>query len=250
MTPFQKEVFFEIHSNNLREGPGSFEATRKAFSLLKGLPARPIILDIGCGPGEQTIHLAQISDAVIYAVDKYDLMLNSLKKRVIENNLIPRVHPINADINSLRFEKKFFDVIWGEGSIYNAGFGTGLKILNPFLKHGGYIAVSELTWINDNQPDEITRYWKNNYPAITYVSNNVETISNCGYKIVENFVLDESAWIDNYYLPIEKKLSVVETKYGNHPEAIEIINSERREFDMYKKYSKYYGYVFYVMQKT
>jgi len=45
------EIFFEIHRDNPREGPGSFEATRKAYSALSSLPDKPVILDIGCGPG-------------------------------------------------------------------------------------------------------------------------------------------------------------------------------------------------------
>jgi hypothetical protein len=46
-----EEIFFEIHRDNPREEPGNFEATRKAYSALSNLPDKPVILDIGCGPG-------------------------------------------------------------------------------------------------------------------------------------------------------------------------------------------------------
>ena len=46
--------FFEIHQGLPREGPGDFDSTRRALALLGGLPERPRILDIGCGPGMQT----------------------------------------------------------------------------------------------------------------------------------------------------------------------------------------------------
>jgi ubiquinone/menaquinone biosynthesis C-methylase UbiE len=50
-------IFFEIHKDLPREGPGDNESTRKAFSMLVDLPAEPDILDIACGPGMQTIEL-------------------------------------------------------------------------------------------------------------------------------------------------------------------------------------------------
>jgi hypothetical protein len=44
-------VFFEVHSGLLREGPGDNESTKKAYFMLQDLPENPLILDIGCGPG-------------------------------------------------------------------------------------------------------------------------------------------------------------------------------------------------------
>ncbi len=52
------ELFFEIHSGLPREGPGDDASTRKAFSMVPSLPASPLILDIGCGPGMQTLELS------------------------------------------------------------------------------------------------------------------------------------------------------------------------------------------------
>lgn len=60
-----EEIFFEIHRDNPREGPGSFKATRNAYSALSNLPDKPIILDIGCGPGQQTMDLATLSAGTI-----------------------------------------------------------------------------------------------------------------------------------------------------------------------------------------
>jgi hypothetical protein len=45
------DVFFEIHADNPREGPGDFNSTKRAFLAMKNLPGKPKILDIGCGPG-------------------------------------------------------------------------------------------------------------------------------------------------------------------------------------------------------
>jgi methylase of polypeptide subunit release factors len=53
------DIFFELHQNLPREGPGDAASTLKAFRLMKNLPAQPRILDVGCGPGMQTIELAK-----------------------------------------------------------------------------------------------------------------------------------------------------------------------------------------------
>jgi hypothetical protein len=37
----QETLFFEIHQDNPREGPGNFKSTKKAFSMLNDLPERP-----------------------------------------------------------------------------------------------------------------------------------------------------------------------------------------------------------------
>jgi hypothetical protein len=51
------EIFWEIHSNLPREGPGDDTSTRTAFFMLTDLPKAPRILDVGCGPGMQTLSL-------------------------------------------------------------------------------------------------------------------------------------------------------------------------------------------------
>lgn len=249
MSPHQEEVFFELHNNNRREGPGSFESTIKAFTYLSNLPEKPLVLDIGCGPGEQTINLAKISDCVIYAVDCYDTMLNSLKIKAIQNNFIPRIYPLKARMESLRFKKKYFDVIWGEGSIYIMGFENGLKKLKPFLKHNGYIVVSEITWLRPDPPKELYEFWMNNYPAITSTEENIKTIEKCGFLYVRHFTLPESDWLEEYYAPLVAKIPGLLKKYEGDSEAIEVLNLELTEIELYKKYSAYYGYNFYIMQK-
>ena len=71
--------FWEVHSNLPREGPGDNESTKKAYLMLKDLPENPRILDIGCGPGMQTIELAKLSGGQIVAVDNHQPFLEQLK---------------------------------------------------------------------------------------------------------------------------------------------------------------------------
>ena len=244
-----EEIFFEIHQGNPREGPGSFEATRKAYSALSNLPDKPIILDIGCGPGQQTIDLAALSAGSIYAIDNHEPFLKNLQTRVDQKGLAHRVFPQAGDMTALPFEQAYFDIIWAEGSIYIMGFEKGLAAWQPYLKPAGYMAITEISWLKDKPPPELIRFWDAAYPALQDQDGNIAIIQRAGYNLIDHFVLPPEAWWDDYYSPIENKLPILKTKYQTDAEALEVIANEQLEIDLYRKYSDYYGYVFYIMQK-
>jgi hypothetical protein len=49
--------------------------------------------------------------------------------------------------------------------------------------------------------------------------------------------------------PIEKKLVDLREKYKDNEKALMILEIEQREIDLFRKYSQYYSYVFYVGQR-
>jgi SAM-dependent methyltransferase len=249
ITSKAEKIFFEIHSDNLREGPGNFESTGKAFSFITGLPKEPVILDIGCGPGQQTLDLATLSPARIFAIDLHSQYLNQLLDRIIKNQFRYRIFPLRCDMKFLPFLDNSFDVIWGEGSIYLIGFKKGLKLLKPFLRSGGYLAVSEVSWLRENPPDELKKFWLAGYPALNTIPGNLTTIEKSGFRLINYFVLPDSAWWEDYYGPLEVKISGLIEKYRDDPVSLNALKAEEVEMDLFQHYSEYYGYVFYVMQK-
>jgi hypothetical protein len=56
--------------------------------------------------------------------------------------------------------------------------------------------------------------------------------------------------MDDYYIPLEKRLKQFRIKYHEDEDALELIDIVQLEIDIFRKYSEYYGYVFYVMQRT
>ncbi len=50
-------------------------------------------------------------------------------------------------MDKLPFGDEEFDIIWSEGAIYNIGFERGVKDWSRYLKVGGLLVVSEITWI-------------------------------------------------------------------------------------------------------
>ncbi|HXG68618.1 MAG TPA: class I SAM-dependent methyltransferase [Blastocatellia bacterium] len=244
-----REIFFEIHRGLPREGPGDSASTRKAFSMLADLPPQPKILDIGCGPGKQTLDLAALTDGEIIAVDNHQPYLDALEEQARQQGLSDRIRVMNTDMFALKFPEASFDVIWAEGSIYIIGFARGLKEWKALLRKSGYLAASELTWLKPDPPDEARKYLEEAYPAMQDVEGNLQIIKDSGYKTVDYFALPESAWWDDYYAPLEGRLKILQEKYKGDEEALAVLEMERAEIDLYRKYSDFYGYVFYIMQK-
>ena len=248
MNLLQEQVFWEIHSDNPREGPGSFESTRKAYSMLQGLPAVPQIMDVGCGPGKQTFDLAMLCNGIIHAVDFYQPFLDRLQEKAKRLSLSDRIHVHRCDMNLLPFEPGAFNLIWAEGSIYIIGFEKGLRDWKLYLKPGGYIAATEISWLQDNPPEELVDFWRLNYPAMQDIVGNLSIIEKAGYKVAGFFTLPESDWWEDYYDHIEVKIRELEIKYAHDETALKVLDIEQQEIDLFRKYCSYYGYVFYVVQ--
>ena len=243
------EIFFEIHKDLPREGPGDNESTRKAFTFLEDLPSNPYILDIGCGPGMQTIQLAKLIDGKIIAIDTHQPFLDDLDRNAEKAGVRDKIETINKSMFKMDFEEGQFDIIWSEGAAYIYGFENALKDWHIFLKNNGYIVVSEASWLKKNPPSEIRDFWNEAYPDIKLIEENKDRIKNSGYKLISYLVLPESSWWENYYIPLEKRITELKTKYQSNEEVEKQLDEELIEIEMFRKYSDYYGYVFYIMQK-
>lgn len=246
MTSRQEAVFFEIHSGLPREGPGDPQSTRRAFACLRGLPDQPRILDLGCGPGAQSLELAELCAGQIVAVDNHEPFIARLRRRVLEDGLEDRVQPRVADMRCLPFEPGSFDLIWAEGSIYLIGFSAGLREWRPLLARHGQIAVTEVSWLKADVPAEVRAFWQEAYPGIRSIPENQAAIREAGYELHSSFTLPDSAWWDSYYRPLEARLAGLEARYAGDPEALEVLAVERQEIELFRKFSDCYGYVFYI----
>ncbi len=241
-------LFFEIHQDLPREGPGRDVYTRKAYEMLPRLH-KPKILDVGCGPGKQTLELARLSGGEVVGLDNHQPYLDALAEKSVEADLNDRVKTVNGSMLDLNFPEEDFDIIWAEGSIYIMGFEQGLKDWQRLLKPQGFLGVTEAVWLEENPPPEIQDFWEEGYPAMTTTAGNLDTIRECGYCPIGHFVLPEDAWWEEYYLPLEKRILKLLEKYHDDELARAYLKEEMREIDLYRRYSSWYGYVFFLMQK-
>ena len=164
---------FTMHEGLPRQGPGSNVCTRKAFSMLADLPARPEILDIGCGAGMQTVELARTCpDCHITAVDIHQLYLDWLAREAAAAGVGDRITTVRASMDDLPFPDASFDVLWAEGSIFIVGFMKGLASWKRLLRPGGYLCLTEAAWFTEDPSPEAAAFWNDCYPAITTVAAN------------------------------------------------------------------------------
>ena len=244
-----KGVFFELHQNLPREGPGRNKYTRKAFRMLPKLD-KPRILDIGCGSGAPTLELARLSQGEVTGIDINQDYLDRLSKRAMEAGLSSKVKAVNCSMFAMDLANESFDIIWSEGSIFIIGFARGLKEWRRFLKPGGFLAVHEVVWLQPDPPQAIYSYWRNIYPGITTVDQNLKLVQDCGYENLGHFTLPEDAWWTEYYQPLQARVRKLRTKYIHEHEAQLVLDKEQQEIDLFRKYGKWwYRSAFFLMKK-
>lgn len=246
---FDFNLICEYYSNVERQGPGSPEITVKALSFIDDLTEQSRIADIGCGTGGQTMVLAQHAKGSITGIDLFPKFINLLNTNAAKANFRDKVRGIVGNMDDLPFQEEELDLIWSEGAIYNIGFERGLNEWRKFLKEGGYIAVSEVSWFTDEQPQEIVDFWKNGYPEIDSIPNKVAQMQRAGYIPIATFILPDNCWTEHFYAPQVEVQKTFLKKYAGNKTAENFIAFERYEEGLYEKYKAYYGYVFYIGKK-
>ncbi len=250
------QYIFEVFDPSLpRLGPGNSESTGKALEMvLPAMNRKPSdgglsILDLGCGNGAQTLDLAKLLDGIITAIDNHQPFLDELWRRAVKEDVSDKIRPCPGDMNNLKLDKASFDLVWAEGSLYNAGFAQGLEVCHGLLAPGGGLAASELTWLRPHTPDECRKFYDEMYSAMVDIPANLETIKDSGFDVIGHFTLPNEAWWDAFYQPLEKRLAVLRKKYAADSGWMEVLDSFQHEIDINSRYSDYFGYVFYVMQR-
>jgi ubiquinone/menaquinone biosynthesis C-methylase UbiE len=246
--PNTRDIFFSIHDGLPREGPGDRTSTVRAFRSMANLPQGARILDIGCGPGSQTIDLASIHPGGIVAIDIHRRYLDALGARCANAGVAHRVHPLQASMLALPLADASVDAIWAEGAIYIIGLERGLREWRRVLKQGGYVAASHLSWLSADVADQARAFWDRAYPAITTVEANLAIANACGFVAVDHFTLPESAWWDDYYNPMEQRLAALRLQHRDDDQALAVIESSQTQITLYRRFAHCYGYVFYVLR--
>jgi len=201
--------------------------TRRAYSSLPAVTA-PRILDVGCGSGVPSVELAEISGGKITAIDNDMAMLVRLKKKAIKAGLLGRFTIIRCSMLEMDFADESFDIIWAEGSIAIIGFEKGLREWRRLVKQDGFLIV------HDDQSDQEIKG---------------PIIHQCGYDLIESFILDNGVWWNEYYAPLAEKLKEIRQQYPGNKVVNVVLQSDQAEVDGYALQPGRYRSVFYIMQK-
>lgn len=246
---FDFNLICEYFSSLERQGPGSPEVTVKALSFIDNLSDKSCIADIGCGSGGQTMVLAQHTAGRLTGVDLFPLFIELFNQNACLLGLQNRVQGVVESMDQLSFKDEELDLIWSEGAIYHIGFQRGLAEWKRFLKTGGFIAVTEVSWFTEERPSEINDFWLDAYPEIDTIPRKVAQMQQTGYLPVATFVLPENCWTEHFYAPQAIAQENFLKKYEGNSTVESLIASQRHEAQLFDKYKAYYGYVFYIGKK-
>lgn len=240
----------DLFRGTARQGPGGDEQTRLAIALSGLADGRNLsIADIGCGTGSSARVLARDLDATITAVDLFPDFLETLSATAAREERGDRIVTLEASMEALPFADASFDAIWSEGAIYTMGFVEGIRAWRRFLKPGGILAVSELTWLTRDRPDDLNTYWMREYPQVDTAAAKFAELEEAGYAPLGYFVLPEHCWLDNYYRPLEDQFAGFLARHGHSDIAQKVVAATQAEIAMYERHAAFFSYGFYVAQK-
>ncbi len=244
-------LLIDLHKGGHRQGPGGDAETERALDLTMIDRNAPLkIADIGCGTGASTILLARLlNTSHITAVDFLQDFLDVLSEEAKNSGVADRISTLPCSMDNLPFADEELDVIWSEGAIYNMGFEKGVAEWRRFLKAGGLLVASEITWLTDSRPEELQQHWDSEYPEINTASTKISVLEKYGYSPIGYFVLPEHCWLDEYYRPMQARFDDFLNRNGNSQEAREIVDVEQAEIDLYEKYKDHISYGVYVARK-
>ena len=241
-----REIFFEVFEALPRQGPGNRECAAKALSLCRDLPSMPVVLDMGCGVGGQTLHIAELTSGSIIAVDNHAPSIVRLNATITARGLTHRVKARVADMADMGFPSASFDLIWAEGSLYNLGIENALKICHPLLRIGGHLAFTDAVWRKENPPPEVRATFDLDYPTMGRAPDVMAVIADCSFELLGHFTLPDEAWWDEFYTPMLRRIKALRGKYAGDDETSALLDQIEREPELHRKYSDYYAYEFFV----
>lgn len=243
-------LFLEIYGTLPRAGPGGDEHTTRALELVPGRTPRTV-LDLGCGPGAHTQALARaLPEARILAVDLLPEMVEEANRRFVASQIQDRVQARVGDMTAPPVPPASQNLIWCEGAIYFLGVTEALRTWRALLEPEGTVAFTEPIWLVDSPPAEIRQWWLSEYPAISDDAGVRSWIEAASYRTIASFPLPASAWWDEYYEPMLTRIESLRARLPDDPAAAEVVTAAETEIDLFRRFSEYYSYAFFVVQPT
>ena len=247
------QVIHDVFTPTLpRLAPGDDASTRRVLEMLYGADLAGVgpecrVLDVGCGNGAQTLRLATELGCRVTAVDDHRPYLDELERRAAAQGLADRIETRCADMVGLDLGGETFDLVWAEGSAYVMGVPEALRAWRSLLKPGGAVGFTELTWLEADPPDECREFFASEYPRMADASAHLATIEECGYDLIGHFTLPASSWWETYYDPLARRLAGY-VPPDDDDETLAVLGMIRSEIDVYRRFSRWYGYVFFLLR--
>ena len=235
---------FIAYDNMERLSPAGTDTAIKVLDSVDMEKEELTILDIGCGVGDKTILLANyFENSTVEAIDLFKHHLAVLDEKIAENNLDERVFTYEMGLNDLDFANEEFDIVFSDATVERIGFEIALKEWKRLLKPGGYLIVSDVSWIR-NPSDESKRFWKRIYDGVDTIDAKIRQVEDEGYEFIDYIITPKSDWKD-FYSKLERNIDSLKSDKS----AKDFVKLTRDEIQTFRKNGDDYSYVFYIMRK-
>ncbi|MEM8632759.1 MAG: class I SAM-dependent methyltransferase [Pseudomonadota bacterium] len=233
-------AFFTLHRSLPREGPGEAADVYWALSLAMP-PAGAKVLDAACGPGADTLTLAEaLPTAEIDGVEKTDHFVEEARSRTAAHGDRVRIHHA-----LMQDQRGPFDLIWCAGAVYFLGVREALELWRAELAEDGAVAFSEPIWLTGDRPPELQRFWEV-YAAMTDTEGVEAHIRSAGYRVVGKRVLSDRAW-ENYYTPMDARIAALREAPVS-PALADVLADGEEEAMMWRQHRRDFGYCLFVVR--
>lgn len=200
--------------------------SREAFKLLPRME-KPKVLDLGCGSGQLTIELANLTNGDIFAIDIDQTLLDRLNTKIGLKNLENRITTQKMDLLKNNFSDKYFDLIWEAGVVQIIGFKKSFKACHRILKVGGYFVLGQ---------------------AIKTMNKHQDLIYKCGFELITQLNWPKGCWWTEYYEPLERKVKKIREENKNF-DIFENLNAIEAEINWVKDNPDESECAHYILQK-
>ncbi len=245
-----QQLFLEVYEALPRQGPGNRRCAERALALCGGLPPSPAVLDLGCGVGGQTLHLADLTSGPVLALDRRAPSLARLRAMLIERGLARRVRPVVAELARPPLAAAAFDLVWSEGALYSIGLERALRVCHALLRPGGRLAFTDAVWRKDDPPPEVKALFDTDYPTMGWTEDDLALIACCGFSVLGHFTLPDEAWWEDFYRPLQRRIAELRRQLVDDAEACGILDQLAAEPELHRRYSGYYAYEFFVARRS
>jgi SAM-dependent methyltransferase len=205
MSSFDPDVFFTLHADLPREGPGETADVAWAAEVA-GLRPDAQVLDAASGPGGDLGALLRAAPkGHVSAIDKHAPFIDAASARWGKDK---RVTLLTGDMTAPNGP---FDLIWCAGAVYFLGIEAALAAWRGKLAPGGTIAFSEPCYFTDTPSDGARALWEGEGVTVTDEAGIRARITAAGYDTLASRRLSDIAW-ESYYRPMEARIAALRPK--------------------------------------
>jgi serine/threonine-protein kinase HipA len=183
----------------------------------------------------------------VTAVDASAEFIDELRSRAADAGLAHLVRAEVGDFARLDVPPQSIDLLWSEGAVYNLGWAEGLRTWAPLVRPGGFLALTEATWLVAKPPDEARARWSEWYPGMGTIESNREAAVTAGLEVVGTFALPASTWRE-FCAPLMERCEALGAEAERDADLRAVIEETRVEADLYERHGDSYGYAFYVLR--